>query len=158
MLASEQQVRPDLTLEKLKLELASNPAVKRISLPLPEEWYTEDEASTCTAYSPVPVHANIDGVDMKFDASVVVDVFLQGVCLGPHELRCYSISKQEPTGEARIDERASLVVSFAVPDANPIPLRGMVDTGSGVSIMSFSAFNRVALRTGVALQPYRIDL
>ena len=107
---------------------------------------------------PVPLHANKDGVDMKFDASVVVDVFPQGVCLGPHELRCYSISKQEPTGEARIDERASLVVSFAVPDANRIPLRGMVDTWSGVSIMSFSAFNRVALRTGVALQPYRIDL
>ena len=39
--------------EKLKLELASNPAVKRISLPLPKEWYTEGEASTCTAYSPV---------------------------------------------------------------------------------------------------------
>ena len=153
VLASEQQIRPDLTLEKLKLELASNPAVKRISLPLPKEWYTEGEASTCTAYSPVPVHAN-----MKFDASVVVDVFPQGVCLGPHELRCYSISKQEPTGEARIDERASLVVSFALQNANPIPLRGMVDTGSGVSIMSFSAFNRVALRTGVALQPYRIDL
>ena len=153
MLASEQQIRPDLTLEKLKLELASNPAVKKISLPLPKEWYTEGEASTCTAYSPVPVHASIDGVDMKFDASVVVDVFPQGVCLGQHELRCYSISKQEPTGEARIDERASLVVSFAVPDANPIPLRGMVDTGSDVSIMSFSAFNRVALRTGVALQP-----
>ena len=158
VLASEQQIRPDLTLEKLKLELASNSAVKKISLPLPKEWYTEGEASTCTAYTPVPVHANIDGVDMKFDASVVVDVFPQGVCLGPHELRCYSISKQEPTGEARIDERASLVVSFAVPDASPIPLRGMVDTGSGVSIMSFSAFNRVALRTGVALQPYRIDL
>ena len=157
MLASEQQIRPDLTLDKLKLELASNPAVTRISLPLPKEWYAEGEASRCTAYSPVPVHANIDGVDMKFDASVV-DVFPQGVWLGPHELRCYSISKQEPTGEARIDERASLVVSFAVPDANPIPLRGKVDTGSGVSIMSFSAFNRLALRTGVALQPYRIDL
>ena len=158
VLASEQQIRPDLTLEKLKLELASNPAVKRISLPLPKEWYTEGEDSTCTAYSPVPVHANIVGVDMKFDASVVVDVFPQGVCLGPHELRCYSISKQELTGEARIDERALLVVSFAVQNANPILLRGMVDTGSGVSIMSFAAFNRVALRTGVALQPYRIDL
>ena len=127
MLVSEQQIRPDLTLEKLKLEL-------------------------------VPEHANIDGVDMKFDASVVVDAFPQGVSPGPHELPCYSISKQEPTGEARIDERASLVVSFAVPDANPIPLRGMVDTGSGVSIMAFSAFNRVALQAGVALQPYRIDL
>ena len=60
--------------------------------------------------------------------------------------------------EARIDERASLVVSFAVPDANPIPHRGMVDTGSSVSIMAFSAFNRVALQTGVALQPHRIDM
>ena len=158
MLASEQQIRPDLTLEKMKLELASNPTVKRISLPLPKEWYTEGQASACTAYTPVPVHANIDGVDMKFDASVVVDVFPQGVCLGPQELRCYSISRQEPTVEARIDERASLVVSFAVPNANPISLRGMVDTGSGVSIMSFSAFNRVALQTGVALQPHRIDL
>ena len=158
VLASEQQIRQDLTLEKLKLELASNPAVKRISLPLPKKWYIEGEASTCTAYSPVPVHANIDGVDMKFDASVVVDVFPQGVCLGPHELRCYSISKPEPTGEARIDERASLVVSFAVPDANPIPLKGMVDTGSGLSIMTFSAFNRVALQTGVVLQSHRMDL
>ena len=104
--ASEQQICPDLTLIKLKLELAINPAVKRISLPLPEEWYTEGEASRCTAYTPVTVHVNIDGVDMKFDASVVVDVFPQGVSLGPNELRCYSISRQEPTGEARIDERA----------------------------------------------------
>ena len=57
------------------------------------------------------------GVDMKFEASVVVDVFPQGVCLGPHELRCYIISKQKPTGETRINERASHVVSFAVPES-----------------------------------------
>ena len=118
---SKQQIRPDLTLGKLKLGLASNPAIKRIAFPLSKEWYTDGEASTCTAYSPVPVHANIDGVDMKFDATVVVDVFPQGVCLGSRDLHCYDIIKQEPTGEARIDERASLVVSFAVPDANPFP-------------------------------------
>ena len=94
---------------------------------------------------------------MKFDANVV-DVFPQGVCLRPHELRCNSISKQEHTGEAGIDERASLVVSFAKTDANPIPLRGMVDVGSRVSTMTFSAFNCVALQTGVALQHHRIDL
>ena len=88
---------------------------------------------------------------MKFDASVVVEVLPQRVCLGPHELRCYSISKQEPTGEARIDEHASLVVSFVRAGANPIPLQGMVDTGSGVSIMTFSAFNRVALQRRAAL-------
>ena len=126
MLASEQQILPDSTLERLELELASNPAVKRITLPLPKEWYAEGEASTCTAYTPVPGHANINGVDIKFDASAVVDVFPQGVRLGPHEILCYTISQQEPTGEARIDERTWLVAFFVVPDANPIPLRSMV--------------------------------
>ena len=132
MLASEPQIRSDLTLEKLKLELANDPVVKKISLPLPKQWYAEGKTSTCTGYSPVPMPANKSGVDMKFGASVVVDVIAQGVCLGPHELRRYIISKQEPTGEARIDDRASLAVSVAVPDDNPIPLRGMADTGSGV--------------------------
>ena len=34
----------------------------------------------------------------------------------------------------------------------------MVDTGSGVSIMTLSVFNRVSLQTNVALQPHRNDL
>ena len=100
----------------------------------------------------------MDGVDVKFEACVVVDVFPPGLCLGPRELKCYNINHQEPTGEARIDERASLDVSFVVPHAAPIPLRGLVDTGSGVSILTFSAFNRVAARTGAVLKPYQIDL
>ena len=85
---------------------------------------------------------------------MVVDVFPPGLCLGPQELKCYNINHQEPTGEAR----ASLVVSFVVPHAAPIPLRGLVDTGSRVSILTFSAFNRVAARTGAVLKPYQIDL
>ena len=89
---------------------------------------------------------------------MVVDVFPPGLCLGPQELKCYNINHQEPTGEARIDERASLVVSFVVPHAAPIPLRGLVDTGSGVSILTFSAFNRLAAWTGAVLKPYQIDL
>ena len=81
-----------------------------------------------------------------------------GICLGPQELKCYNINRQEPTGEARIDERASLVVSLIVPQAAPIPLRGLIDTGSGVSILTFSAFSRVAVQTGAVLKPYQIDL
>ena len=100
----------------------------------------------------------MDGVDVKFEACVVVDVFPPGLCLGPQELKCYNINHQKPTGEARIDERASLVVSFVVPHAAPIPLRGLVDTGSGVSILTFSAFNRVAAQTGTVLKPYQVDL
>ena len=100
----------------------------------------------------------MDGVDVKFEACVVVDVFPPGICWGPQELKCYNINHQEPTCEARIDQRASLVVSFVVPQAAPIPLRGLIDTGSGVSILTFSAFNRVAAQTGTVLKPYRIDL
>ena len=100
----------------------------------------------------------MDGVDVKFEACVVVEVFPPGVCLGLQEFKCYNINYQEPTGEARIDERASLVVSFGVPQAAPIPLRTLIDTGSGVSILTFSAFNRVAAQTGTVLKPYQIDL
>ena len=71
----------------------------------------------------------MDGVDVKFEACVVVDVFPPGICLGPQELKCYNIIHQEPTGEARIDERASLVASFVVPQAAPILSRGLIDTG-----------------------------
>ena len=45
-----------------------------------------------------------------------------------------------------------------MPQAAPIPLRGLVDTGFGKSILTFSAFNRVASQTGTVLKPYRIDL
>ena len=156
MLASEQTRRPTLTLAKLWVELSI--LYKRAELPRPKEWHAPGESETLTTYFPVPVCATMDSVDVKFEARVVVDVFPPGICLGPQELKCYNITHQEPTGEARIDERASLVVAFAVPHAAPIPLRGLVDTGSGVSILTFSAFNRVAARTGTVLKPYQIDL
>ena len=96
-----------------------------------------------------------------FEACVVVGVFPPGICgncLGAQELKCYNINHQEPSCETRIDERAALVVSFVVPQAAPIPLRGLVDTSSGVSILTFSAFNRIASQTGTVLKPYQIDL
>ena len=94
---------------------------------------------TYHADSPIPVKACIDGVDVRFDATVITDVFPPGICFGSQELRCYNIDTQEPSGEARIDKRASLVVSFVIPDAAPVLLNGLVDTGSGVSILTFSA-------------------
>ena len=38
--------------------------------------------------------------------------FPQGLYLGREEIRCYNIGVQNTQGEARIDERASLVVAF----------------------------------------------
>ena len=91
---------------------------------------------------------------MRFDACVVMDMFPSGICLGPQELKCYNISRQKPTGEARIDERASLVVSFVIPAASHIPLPGQVDTGSGISILTFSTFNKLQYR----LVPYLLPI
>ena len=156
MLAAEQLRRPTLQLAKLWVELQL--LYKRVEKPRPKEWYAPRDSDTLTTCSPVPICATIDGVDVMFEACVVVDIFSPGICLGPQELKCYSINHQEPTGEARIDERASLVVFFVVPQAAPIPLRGLVDTGSGVSILTFSASNRIAAQTGTVLKPYQIDL
>ena len=108
-------------------------------------------------YSPVPICATMDDVDVKFEACVVKYVFpLESAWV--HKSSNATTWNQKPTDEARIDERASLVASFVVPYAAPIPLRGLVDTGSGMSILTFSAFNRVAVQTGAMLKPYQIDL
>ena len=62
---------------------------------------------------------------MKFDAILVVEgYFPQGLYLGRQELRCYNIGVQDTQGEARIDERASLVVAslpLAATSRNPFP-------------------------------------
>ena len=67
-----------------------------MELPRPEEWYAPGGSNTLTLYSPEPICATMDGVDVKFEAEacVVVDVFPPCICLGPQELKGYSISRQ----------------------------------------------------------------
>ena len=98
-------------------------------------------------------------MDMKFDAIVVLEGhFPQGFYLGPQELRCYNIGVQDTQGEARIDERATLVVAFGSTLQEPIPSYGMIDTGSGVSILSLSAYQKIAAAHALSLLPYDIQL
>ena len=86
MLAAEQLRRPTLTLAKLWVELSMLYIYKRVELPRPKEWYAPGD--TLTTYSPVPICATMEVVDVKFEACVVVDVFPPGICLGPQELKC----------------------------------------------------------------------
>ena len=113
--------------------------------------------STYHAYSPIPVKACIDGVDVRFDATVITDVFPPGICLGSQELRCYNIDTQEPSGEARIDESVSLVVSFVIPDAAPVPK--WVGRYSFRSIYShFFGLQSYSCAYWQTLRPFGIDL
>ena len=89
---------------------------------------------------------------MKFDAIVVLEgCFPQGIDLGHQELRCYNIGIQDTQAEARIDERASLVVAFGKNLQELIPLYGMIDTGSGVSILSLAAYQKITSAHSLSL-------
>ena len=73
MLAAGQQCCLTLTLAKLWTELAI--VYIRMELPWPKEWNAPIDSDTPTTYSPVPISAISDGVDVKFEASMFVDVF-----------------------------------------------------------------------------------
>ena len=96
---------------------------------------------------------------MRFDAIVVLEGhFPKGLYLGRQELRCYNIGVQDAQREAQIDERASLVVALGTPSQKPIPLFGMIDTGSGVSILSLSAYKKIASQHELILSQNNIEL
>ena len=163
LLSAEQKLRTELTLAQRKEELCRNTKHTIAARPLPH-FAREDETKLApiqkvNTVSPVPVAVMVDGVDMKFDAIVVLaGHFPQGLTLGRQELRCYSIGVQDAQGEARIDKRASLVVAFGTTLQEPIPLYGLIDTASGVSIRSLSAYQKIASAHTLRLLPYDIEL
>ena len=163
LLSAEQKARPNLTLAQVKEELYRNTSLTIASRPLPH--FTRDDETKLAqihkvkTIAPVPIAITVDGVDMKFDAIVVLEGhFPQGLYLGTQELRCYNIGVQDAQGEAQIDERASLVVAFGTTLQKPIPLFGMIDTGSGVSILSLSAYKKIAPQHELNLSPYDLEL
>ena len=163
LLSAEQKARPNLTLAQLKEELCRNTSLTIASRPL-SHFTRDDETKLAQIHkvktiAPVPIAITVDGVDMKFDAIVVLEGhFPQGLYLGTQELRCYNIGVQDAQGEAQIDERASLVVAFGTTLQKPIPLFGMIDTGSGVSILSLSAYKKIAPQHELNLSPYDLEL
>ena len=96
---------------------------------------------------------------MRFDAIVVLEGnFPQGLYLGRQELRSYNIGIQDAQGDARTEGRASLVVASGTVTQKPIQLFGMIDTGSGVSILSLSAYKKIASTHELSLSPYDVEL
>ena len=104
LLLAEQKSRPELTLAQLKEELCRNTKYTIAARPLPH-FAREDETKLTPIQkvkttSPVPVAINIDGVDKKFDAIVVLEGhFPQGLYLGRQELPCYNIGVQDAQGK-----------------------------------------------------------
>ena len=103
--SAEQKTCPNLTLSQLKEELCRNTNLTIASRPLPH-FTRKDETKLAPlqkvkTIAPVPIAINVDGVDMRFDAIVVLEGhFPQGLYLGRQELRCYNIGLQDAQGEA----------------------------------------------------------
>ena len=77
LLLAEQKSRPELTLEQLKEELCRNTKYTIAARLLPH-FAREDETKLAPdqkvkTTSTVPIAINVDGVDMKFDAIVVLE-------------------------------------------------------------------------------------
>ena len=125
LLSAEHKARPNLTLAQLKEELCCNNNLTIASRPLPH-FTRKDETKLAQiqkvkTVEPVPIAIKVDGVHLRFDAIGVLDGnFPQGLHLGKQELRSYNIGVQDAQGEARIDERASLVVAFGTPLQKPL--------------------------------------
>ena len=97
LLAIERKRRPDLTLDALiDKTVAENPQCRQLTIPQPEKWQVYGVSSTYHAYTPIPVKVNVDGVDVRFETSIITDAFRPGIRLGQPELRCYIIDQQEP--------------------------------------------------------------
>ena len=163
LLSAEQEARPSLTLAQLKEELCRNTSLTIASRYFPH--FPRDDETKLAQLQKVKTIAlvliaiTVDGVDMRFDAIVVLEGhFPQSLYLGRQELRYYSTRVQDAHGEAQIDERASLVVAFGTHLQKPIPFLGMKDTGSGVSILSLNAYKKIASQHELSLSPYDIEL
>ena len=101
---------------------------------------------TLTTLFPIPVTINVDGVDLHCNAEVVIDgSFPEGLSLGSQEFATYKLAAQSAMGEARIDEKASLVIAFGEA-MHPVLLYGLIDTGSAVSLLSYSAYQQLSKR------------
>ena len=95
----------------------------------------EAQGQKIKTIAPVATAIIVDDVDMTFDAFVVLEGhFPQGFYSDRQELSCYNIGVQDAQEEVQTDERTSLVVAFGTLQKPMI--FGMIDIGSGVSILS----------------------
>ena len=95
---------------------------------------------------PQNVDLEIDGIEVKTKARVVIHGnFNEGVVLGKEELRCWNVRSNE-VGVACLDDDSSLTVDFPLNSdvVSAVTMKGLVDTGAGPSLMSLTAWKKIA--------------
>ncbi len=101
-----------------------------------------------TVYGPVDVILKEDFVEIKTIAWVTLDKDLAGqIYLGKNELVLRAINQSRVPTEAKLEADAAMIIQVGRCDGELEPLRGMLDTGAGISVMSVSAWRRIGSPT-----------
>ena len=108
--------------------------VKQVWIPETQKWL---EVST-----PVSMDMVVDGVHMKTRVAVVLQGQLkEGIVLSRQQLRCWSVRERpESMGTVDIDDNALVELKFPSSEGKDILLRGLIDTGAGLSLMTLEAW------------------
>ena len=96
--------------------------------------------------SPVSMDLVLDGVHMKTRVAVVLQGQLkEGVVLGKEQLRCWNIKEfAQAIGTVDLDSNAGVEVEFPIQGEESVMLRGLIDTGAGLSLMSLQAWRCIS--------------
>ena len=101
-----------------------------------------------TVYGPVYVVLKVDFVEIKTIAWVTLDEDLSGqIYLGKNDLVLRAINQGKVPAEAKLEADAAMIIEVGRCDGGSEPLRGMLDTGAGISVMSVSAWRRIGSPT-----------
>ena len=97
---------------------------------------------------------------MKTKVAVVLQGQLKGgVTLGKQQLRCLNIKDMtEAIGVVDVDSDANVELEFPRGQESPVKLRGLLDTGAGLSLMSLNAWKRISTQNRYPIKNLPIQL
>ena len=96
--------------------------------------------------SPVDIDLVRDRVHLKTKVAVVLQGQLKGgMTLGKQQLRCWNVrTAAEAIGVVFVDDEANVELEFPQGTEPSVKLRGLLDTGAGLSLMALDAWKKIS--------------
>ena len=108
------------------------------------------------AFGPVQIGLKIDFIEIVTTAWVVLDDDLVGqIFIGRNELSLRTVGPAIGVRSAVIDSNATMSVLVHGSHGNAVELKGMLDTGAGISVISANAGQKLG---AVPLRPWEVPI
>ncbi len=108
------------------------------------------------AFGPVQIGLRVDFIEIITTAWVILDDDLIGqIFIGRNELSLRAVGRATGLRSAVIDNNAAMTVQVRGAHGNPVDLKGMLDTGAGINVISADAWQRLG---AVPLKPWVVPV